>query len=75
MQKEMFFFFQLNICGTVSSSNCDTINDKESSVCEVKSDSNTGLTHADTMNLRFTEENNIMLTYTGDRKMSGKMLY
>ena len=44
------------------------------SVCEVQSSGTPGLTFADTMALRFTEENNIMVTYVGQRRQTTGML-
>ncbi|XP_076467139.1 cation-independent mannose-6-phosphate receptor-like [Babylonia areolata] len=65
--------FRLNICGSVPSSECDAVDGKPASVCEVLPQHNTGLTLASTMDLKVTEENNIRVTYTGQRDSSGQM--
>ncbi|KAL8573519.1 hypothetical protein ACOMHN_047790 [Nucella lapillus] len=59
--------FRVNICGAVTSSNCDAVDGKAVSVCEVESQHNTGLTFASTMELKSTDENTIMVSYTGQR--------
>ena len=59
----------------MSTPNCDAIDGKAASVCEVQPSHTPGLTFADTMELSFTEENNIVVTYTGTRKVTGRLVF
>ncbi|KAK7107906.1 cation-independent mannose-6-phosphate receptor-like isoform X2 [Littorina saxatilis] len=63
--------FRLNICGAVPSPSCTPIMGKSTSVCEVKSSGTVALAVAESVDLEFMEEKNIMVTYSGLRQSFG----